>query len=169
MDATPTQPETEKAYDLRIRAAERAHDARRATLENTNSQVLSFSNGAMRAPALVAAGGVAAALGFYSANYTRLAAHPESLITFNSILYWLFASLLLTVIAPGLAYFSQIFFAESIAAEEFAWDAPFIRDTRQSKRWAFAGGIVRWTAIAAVLGSIICLAIGGLSFLSLAR
>lgn len=53
----PSEPETEKAYHLRIRAAERAHDARRATLENTNSQVLSFSNGAMRAPALVAAGG----------------------------------------------------------------------------------------------------------------
>lgn len=88
-------------------------------IANTSSQVLSFSNGAMRAPALVAAGGVAAALGFYSANYARLAAHPEALIAFNTVLYWLFASLLLTVVAPGLAYFGQICFSESYAAEEY--------------------------------------------------
>ncbi|RUW62109.1 hypothetical protein [Mesorhizobium sp. M7A.F.Ca.US.008.03.1.1] len=162
-------PETEKSYDLRIRAAERAHDARRTALENTTSQVLSFSNSAMRAPALVAAGGVAAALGFYSANYTRLAEQPEHLTTFNSILYWLFASLLLTVIAPGLAYFSQIYFSLSIAEEDSVWEAPFIRDTPESKRLKLLGEIIRWGSIGAVVGSIVCLAIGGVTFLSLIK
>ncbi len=159
--------ENEKDFDLRIRNAERSHDARRKGLEATNSQVLSFSNSAMRAPALVAAGGVAAALGFYSANYSRLAATPESLTIFNGILFWLFLSLLLTVLAPGIAYFGQIFYTESMAAEEYHWESPFVRDTPKSKRWNLAGDIARWLAVAVVVASIGCLIAGGVQFLSL--
>ncbi|OQM77575.1 hypothetical protein [Manganibacter manganicus] len=161
--------ENEKTYDLRIRAAERAHDSRRNALEQTGGQVLAFSNGAMRAPALVAAGGVAAALGFYSANYSRLSSSPGNLATFNDILFWLFCSLLLTVIAPGLAYFSQIFFSEAMSEEEYCWEVPFVRDTPKSKRWRLAGNIVRWMAILSVTTSICCLAIGGVRFLALVK
>ncbi|TIV73131.1 MAG: hypothetical protein E5V89_01885 [Mesorhizobium sp.] len=161
--------ETDKQFELRVQAAERAHDARRTALNNVSSEVLSFSNSAKRSPALVAAGGVAAALGFCSANYTRLSAHPEALTTFNMVLYWLFASLLLTVMAPGLAYFAQACFAESLAAETYEWEQPFIRDTTASIRWSRAGAVFRWAAIFFVVGSMICLAIGGVAFLSLVR
>lgn len=159
--------ESEKDFDLRIRSAERAHDARRKALESTNGQVLSFSNGAMRAPALVAAGGVAAALGFYSANYARLAETPESLSIFNGILFWLFLSLLLTVLAPGIAYFSQTFYTQAMANEEYHWETPFVRDTPKSKRWDVAGHMARWLAIGVIVASIGCLILGGITFLSL--
>ncbi|MER8387294.1 hypothetical protein NKH14_17555 [Mesorhizobium sp. M1380] len=161
------EPELEKTYDLRIRSAERAHDDRRTALQSVGGQVLSFSNSAMRAPALVAAGGVAAALGFYSANYGRLAANPENLAIFNEVLFWLFGSLLLTVIAPGLAYFSQILFAMALAEEEYHWKSPYIRDTPKSKRRTMVGQCFRWATILTIGASIVCLVIGGFSFLSL--
>lgn len=159
--------ETEKEYDSRIRSAEREHDARRKAIESTGNQVLSFANAAMRAPALVAAGGVAAALGFYSANFSRLASDPTNLATFNSILFWLFMSLLLTVIAPGLAYFSQIFFSEAFSKEKYHWQHPFVEETTASKRWNVAAHVARVVAICAVVASIACLIAGGWMFLRL--
>lgn len=159
--------ETEKEYDARIRSAEREHDARRKSIESTGNQVLSFANAAMRAPALVAAGGVAAALGFYSANFSRLASDPDNLTTFNRILFWLLMSLLLTVLAPGLAYFSQIFFAEAQSKEQYYWEHPFVRETAASRRWNAAAHLTRAVTIALVLASIVCLAVGGFMFLRL--
>lgn len=164
----PSAAEREKTFERELRSAERAHDRRNTGLESTNNQVLSFANAAMRAPALVSAGGVAAALGFYSANYTRLAQEPANLETFNAILFWLFLSLLLTVAAPGLAYFSQICYVSAIVKETYHWDHPYVRETKKSKRLERAGDAIRWLTILAVFASIICLCIGGAKFLYLA-
>lgn len=159
--------ETEKEYEQRIASAERAHDWARKAAEQHNHQVEAFSLLGMKTPALVAAGGVAAALGFYSANYTRLKVDPANLTDFNSVLSWLFIALVLTSAAPGMAYFSQIAYVSSLWKKEHEWEHPFVRETASSKRWEIVGDICRWAAVALTAGSIILIVMAGYQFLSL--
>jgi hypothetical protein len=169
MAETDDNGETREQYEYRIKSAEKAHERRRAQLVFHGDQIDSFSNAAMKAPALVAAGGVAAALGFYSANYIRLVESAGKLELFNEILLWLFTSLLLTVAAPGLAYFSQIAYQVSISNQTFNWDFPYTHDTKWSKFYHVLGDCFRWAAIIVVMGSIGCLIVGGVNFLSLVK
>ncbi|MGW6778317.1 hypothetical protein ACWF50_09725 [Brucella pseudogrignonensis] len=150
-----------------LEAAERAHVRRLDAWSKHSDHVLSYSNAAMKAPALASVGGIAALLGFYSANYSRLSANPEILTTLNDILFWLFLSLLLTVIAPGLSYFNQIAYVSSLAKETYHYEHPYIRDTKASKRYERVGDVMRVIAILVVIGSIACLMRGGYLFLQI--
>ncbi|MES0098513.1 hypothetical protein [Mesorhizobium sp. M0019] len=133
------------------------------------AQIQTFSSDAMKAPGLVAAAGVAAALGFYSANYSRLSASPDNLETFNSILFWLFASLLLTVCAPGFAYFSQIAYMRAVYAEKYGYEYPYTEHTAGSKRFTLVGDAFRWASVLLIALSILCLIRGGILFLHIVR
>ncbi|MBZ9603942.1 hypothetical protein [Phyllobacterium chamaecytisi] len=160
-------PETVEQAAERRRLAERAFDSRLQDRKNLSDQVLSFSNAGMKAPALAAVGGVAALLGFYTANYAKLSQDPANLQTFNSILFWLFLALLFTVMAPGLAYFGQLAYSDAVANEEHSYERPFVRDTKRSIWMNRIGNFFRWFATFVTLAAIICLAIGGWMFLRL--
>jgi hypothetical protein len=114
----------------------------------------------MRAPALIAAGGIAAALGFYSANYDRLVQSPGTLGTFNEILFWLFLSLLVPLGMPALAYFSQIAYAHCLDNQKLSYDLPYVSDTRKSRIYRFLGDLCRWLGVACFLISVIFLVSG---------
>ena len=159
--------ETEKAKEARVKAAERAHDRDFKAIEIHNRQIEVFSIAAMRGPALVAAGGVAASLGFYSANYSRLVDKPTALLLFNDTLTWLFAGLLLTLLAPGLAYFSQIAYLDSVAEHRHTWDHPYVTAGRRSKIGERIGDVLRWSCVLFVLASIAAVGVGGAKFLKL--
>lgn len=134
-----------------------------------SDQIESFANTAMKAPALVAAGGVVAALGFYSANYARLASSPDLLMGLNETLYWLMASLLATVLAPGLAYLSQIAYAASVSKERLDFNYPYVHNTWKSKTYLYIGDFFRLLTVLVVVISIVMLALGGWKFLLLVR
>ncbi|MGO8059172.1 hypothetical protein ACC716_13245 [Rhizobium johnstonii] len=161
------EEETEKLRDLRIRTAERMHDRDFKALEIHNKQAEAFAVAAMRAPALVAAGGVAASLGFYSANYARLVGKADALTLFNDSLSWMLGGLLFTVLAPGLAYFSQLAYLDAVSSRTNDWEHPFSHDTRRSKIAEQVGNVCRWVCVVVVLASIACVATGGLKFLHL--
>ncbi|RZS82045.1 hypothetical protein EV217_2858 [Phyllobacterium myrsinacearum] len=160
-------PETSEQRAERMRLAERAFDNSAASRKVTSEQILSFSNAAMRAPALVAAGGVAALLGFYSANYSRLHESSASLQIFNDVLFWLFAGLLMTVMAPGLAYFSQLAYYEGLAAEKHSYVYPYVTPSRKTKIMNAIGDFCRILATLIVVASIGSVAYGGYRFLEL--
>ncbi|MCM2440569.1 hypothetical protein HGO34_12670 [Agrobacterium vitis] len=162
-----TKEETEAEQELRIRSAERAHDRDLKGVEVHSKQIEAFAQIAMRAPALVAAGGVAASLGFYSANYERLAGHAEALKLFNDALTWMLMGILLTLLAPGLAYFSQLAYLDSVSSREHHWFSPYSRATRRAKIGEIIGNICRWSCVAVVTASIACVATGGIKFLHL--
>ncbi|WP_155734640.1 hypothetical protein [Brucella intermedia] len=151
----------------KMEAAERAHVRRSDALSKHGDHVLSYSNAAMKAPALASVGGIAALLGFYSANYTRLSEKAEVLATLNDILFWLFLSLLLTVVAPGLSYFNQLAYVSSMSKETYHYDHPYIRDTKASKWYERLGDFMRILAILTVISSIGCLMRGGYLFLKI--
>jgi purine-cytosine permease-like protein len=145
----------------------RAHDRVTKAMEVHARQVDAFSVAAMRAPALASAGGIAATLGFYSANYSRLAESPERLVTLGDILFWFFLATFLAVLAPGAAYFSQISYMDSLNKQSYDTESEFTSETPSSKRSEHIGNFFRWLTVAITSLSIICFAIGGLRFLTL--
>jgi len=159
--------ETEKQHDLRIRGAERAHDQELKGIEIHQRQIEAFALAGMRAPALVAAGGVAASLGFYSANYSRLVGKADALALFNDSLAWMLGGLLFTILAPGLAYFSQLAYLDAVASRVHDWNHPFAHDTRRTKIATHIGNVCRWACVSVVLLAIGCVSAGGLKFLHL--
>ncbi len=159
--------ETEKDRDARLRAAERAHDQDAKWFEMHTKQIEAFSTAAMKAPALVAAGGVAAGLGFYSANFARLSQKPEAVALFNESLYWMLVGLLFTLLSPGLAYFSQLAYSDSIMHREHSTFPPYSKDSKRSKIGAVIGDVCRWACVLSVALAVISVAGGGLKFLDL--
>lgn len=126
-------------------------------------KIEAYATAAMKAPALVAAGGLAASLAFYSANYTRLKVNPENLDSFNSVLAWLFLGLLFNVAAPGLAYFSQHAYAEYHRISK-----PPLNGRKPRRKLYFRVGLIcQWAAVFLTVGSITSVSIGGLVFLRL--
>jgi ABC-type Na+ efflux pump permease subunit len=144
----------------------RAYDRVVKAMEVHAKQIEAFSIAAMRAPALASAGGIAATLGFYSANYSRLAAASESIGTLRVILFWFFLAAFLAVLAPGAAYFSQLLYQDSLSRETYEAESEFTVETAASKRSKQIGDIFRWLTVLITASSIVCFAIGGLRFLT---
>lgn len=159
--------ETEREHEARIKFAERIHERDIKGQEVHSKQIEAFSVAAMRAPALVAAGGVAASLGFYSANYDRLSGKPEALHSFNGSLTWIFFGLLLTIVAPGLAYFSQLAYLDSLGERRHIYEPPFSVEGKRSRVGRWIGDTFRWLCVLVVLASIVTVSIGGIKFLTL--
>lgn len=159
--------ETEKDRDIRLRLAERAHDQDAKWFEMHTKQIEAFSTAAMKAPALVAAGGVAAGLGFYSANFARLSPKPEAVALFNESLSWMLVGLLFTLISPGLAYFSQLAYSDSVMHREHHFFPPYSRNSKRSKIGQVIGDVCRWACVLSVALAVVSVAGGGLKFLDL--
>ncbi|MBX5001873.1 hypothetical protein HJB72_28535 [Rhizobium lentis] len=145
-----------------------AHEAQRKSMSEHMAVVGTFSSAAMKAPGIAAAGAIAALLGFFSANY-RAIAGTVGQSYFNEALILFGSSVLLTVLAPGLAYFSQLSFLWSVGKESLNWERPFVQETTASKRMFLVGTLFQVLAIIVVLGSIGLLVGGGWRFLLLAH
>lgn len=161
--------ETASQLDRRIKEAQRAYEQKAKAEEVHGDHIKAYSLAAMRAPALVAAGGVVAALGFYSANFDRLSADPAKLDILNQILFWLFLSLMLTVIAPALAYFGQLAYQDALRNETHHYEWPHFRLTRRHRIALRVGIVCRWITVAVMTSAILALVVGGIMFLHLVQ
>jgi hypothetical protein len=162
----PPPTEWQKRY---WHEAEREHDRQDAGAEQHSRQVEAFAVQGIRTLALTSAGGIAAILGFYSANYERLSQTPTALSAVNGILANLFLAMLATLICCLLAYFSQVCFAAAVYSRERNWVHPYVQNTKKSKRYSVIGSIVRWFAILSVIVGAICVGAAALTFLSIVR
>ncbi|TCA02771.1 hypothetical protein [Rhizobium leguminosarum] len=165
---TPENDERRQQMEWLRGDAHIAHEIHHKSMSEHMAVVGTFSNAAMRAPAIAAAGAIAALLGFFSANY-RAIAGTSGLSFFNEALILFGSSVLLTVLAPGLAYFSQLSFLWSLGRDQLRWERPFVQETGASKRLFFVGTLFQVLAIAVILGSIGLLIGGGWRFLLLAH
>lgn len=155
------------AQEVEFENARLAHAAVNKSMETETAMVATFGNAAMRAPALAAAGGIAAILGFFSANAGILRG-TIAVDDFNSALLWFFASIFGCVLAPGFAYFSQGFFVWSKGAQSHHFERPFVRNTLRSRCFFCIGVVFQIGAICLTILSIIALVIGGIAFLEVA-
>jgi hypothetical protein len=154
--------------DIKFEDARLAHAAANKSIEIEAAMVATFASAAMRAPALAGAGGIAAMLGFFSANAGTLRG-TAAVEDFNSALFWFFASILGCVLAPGAAYFSQECFVWAREAQAQAKEPPFIRDTRRSNLLTLAGVGFQVFAISFTVVSICTLIAGGREFMNVAN
>lgn len=161
--------ETATQLDRRIKEAQRAYDQRAKAEEVHGDHIKAYSLAAMRTPTLVAAGGVVAVLGFYSANFDRLSTDPAKLDILNQILFWLFLSLMLTVVAPALAYFGQLAYQDALRHEMHHYEWPHFRPTRRHRIALRVGVICRWVTVVIMTLAIAALAVGGIMFLHLVQ
>lgn len=160
-------PETPEEFKERIRQGERAHDSHRRETDGMLKLLESFANSAMRAPMLVAAGGIAGALGFYSANYARLSETTGALTSLNDVIYWLLLSLLCSVIMPASAYLAQYFYLVSMHKIELVWSYPYVNRGKYSKFLNYVGEFFRISSYVLFVLSVLFICFGGLSFLEI--
>lgn len=154
--------------EIEFENARLAHSAANKSMEIETNMIATFGNAAMRAPGIAAAGGIAALLGFYSANGDVLRG-STAVEDFNSALLWFFGSVLACVAAPGAAYFSQLLFVHSKGEQTHHFDRPFIRGTRKSKLYFYLGATFQIVAIVLTLTAIVALVAGGMCFAEVAR
>ncbi len=163
-----TEPlDTATQLELRIKEIRHAYEQKARAEEVHSDHIRAYALAAMRAPALVAAGGVVAALGFYSANFDRLSAEPAKLDILNQILFWLFLSLMLTVVAPGLAYFGQIAYQHALRNDARPSERPDLEPSSRYKNAVRLGIMLKWITVAVMTLAIVALAVGGIKFLHL--
>lgn len=146
----------------------KAHESHNKNFADTFNMVAGFSNAAMKAPAIAAAGGIAALLGFFSANAVRVQATSEAIISFNFALAWFFASVFCCVLAPSGAYLSQGLFVWSLGAKTQHWEHPFVRETKKSRLFSRIGICIQIATIFLVLLSMAFLLAGVTRFVALA-
>ena len=160
--------ETRDEYDIRTKAAETQHAVFHSNSEATFNMVAGFSNSVMRAPALAAAGGIAAILGFFAAHGNDLRG-SVAIDDFTAALSWFFGAVLLCVIAPGTAYFAQTSFVSAFGAYSLDYDFPYVHKTNRSKQWAAIGTTFQVFTIVVVMGSFVALSMGAWHFMNVAR
>jgi hypothetical protein len=153
----------------RWKEAERAFDFEESYVEQHNKQVVDFAILGIRTIALTAAGGIAASLGFYSANYARLAEKPANLTNLNAVLACMFSALLCVLFCCLTAYFSQLCYVASLRERERHYQFPYVRVTDRSKKWSSFGDAWRIGAIILAILATTLLCVAGLSFLSLVQ
>ena len=161
--------ETDDEFKERIRRAERAHDKWVKAEEIHARQIEVFSIAAMRAPALAAAGGIAAAIGFFSANYAMLKQTAGTIELFNGMLLWFFVALIFSVLTPGAAYFSQLAYQDAIHRMENTFDHPYVIQTKGTKFATIVGNAFRWLAVIFNIFAIFFVCLGGYKFLLLVK
>lgn len=149
--------------------AERAHDWQDSAAHSHMDQLEAFALQGIRTLALTAAGGIAAVLGFYSANYDRLASDASSLRAFNGTLAVLFTAMLFTLLVTLCGYFSQVFFAAVVYSRKRNYSPPYVEDSAKTPRLMLYGNINRVLAIVFAIAAALCLGVAGMSFMSLVR
>ncbi|MGL4487941.1 MAG: hypothetical protein ACRCU5_00665 [Rhizobiaceae bacterium] len=156
--------ESDDQFKERKRLAERAHDQNDKAEEVHAGQIEAFSIAAMRAPGLAAAGGIAAALGFFSANYSVLKHTTGATELFNAMIGWFFLALIFAVLAPGAAYFSQLAYQDSLQRRTKTYEHPFVTTTKGSDMAEQVGNFFRWFTVIVNLGAIVAICFGGYKF-----
>lgn len=163
------QDAMDRYIDLELELAKRAHEVERDHAAAHWKQAEAFSLLTLRSIGLVSAGGIAAVLGFFSANYQRLVDIPGSIDRLNGILGGLFVALLLGLLSAGAGYWSQTLYAKAKWDLTFSTTRPFITETKASKLETLIGSIFRWCSIVFAVAAIVVLMVAGWLFLGVIR
>lgn len=171
-DAPKTPPDPTEHDKQRYKEAERSFDALDNATEMHFRQIEAFAVLTLRMLALTCAGGIAAVLGFYSANYLRLSQSPASMTVLNGILGTLFIGMLLTLVAAGFAYFSQMSYAQAVFTRIRSYEFPYVTN-REGKggtsEWIQRGDAIRVLATVFAGAAGACLIVAGYSFVGIVR
>lgn len=155
------QPEDPRGFEIRMRAAERAHDTRDSWITESTSTTIAFGVETLKATALISGGSAAALLAFMGA----LVAHDQGGLAawFPWPLSRFVAALVLTCLGTASAYLAQMCFTRSLAHHQKDWAYPYVVDTAGHDRWRRAGLVFQGLTIFLVLASYAALVVGYLA------
>lgn len=160
MDA-PQQPppfkptlDPKERLNLRVRAAERAHDDMTQFGNEANAAAIKSAEEAIKAVILINGGSCVAMLAFIGTLASKDLLSTEQLSRIIVPLFYFGSGVASGIVAAVAAYFTNLMIAGSSNRQTREYEVPFLRETVSSKRHRRWGELFRWLAILAMALSI---------------
>jgi hypothetical protein len=151
---------SKEAFDLIIRAAERAHDDEKEFGAKSNEAAIKASEEAIKAAILINGGSSVAMLAFLGSVASKDLLSPAQLAALTRPLLFFGFGVAAAVIGSAMAYFTNLMIAGSSIRKQREYQFPFLRSTLSSKQHWIWGEVFRWLGIIAVTTSIVLFVAG---------
>lgn len=153
----------DEQLQMRVRAAERAHDAETEFSKAANAAAVKNAEEAIKAALLINGGSSVAMLAFIGTLVSRDFLSPAQIAEITKPLMWFAWGVGASMLAAAAAYFTNLYIAGSSSRRERSYETPFTRDTPDTKRRGRLGEAFRWLGILAMISSMGCFAAGLIS------
>jgi hypothetical protein len=150
----------DEQLQLRVRAAERAHDTETEFSRAANAATIKNAEEAIKAALLINGGSSVAMLAFIGTLVSRDYLTPVQIAEITKPLIWFAWGVGAAMIAAAAAYFTNLYIAGSSSRKERKYEEPFLQVTDESARSAKRAEVARWVGIIAMVISIACFAAG---------
>lgn len=152
--------ESTERLEMRVRAAERAHDDETEFAKGANQAAIKAAEEAIKATLLINGGSSVAMLAFIGTIASKDVFAPSHLMQIAKPLIVFGAGVALSVVGAACAYFCNLMIAGSASRKTRHYEEPFLRPTPSSRRHWLWGEIFRYCGVIAVLGAIVCFVAG---------
>lgn len=166
MDA-PQQPpaykpilEPKDQLEMRVRAAQRAHDDEKEFGQGANQAAIKAGEETVKASLLINGGSAVAMLAFIGTLASKDTLPRLHLMEITKPLLWFGAGVALAAVGSAAAYFTNLMIAGASTHKSREYEHPFLRATVLSNRHRIAGEVFRYLAVAAIAASIGCFIVG---------
>ena len=150
----------DEQLQMRVRAAERAHDDERDFATAANAAAIKNAQEAIKAVILINGGSSVAMLAFIGTLVSRDFLSPSQMADITKPLMWFASGVGAAMIAAAAAYFTNLGIAGSSSRKMRNYEQPFTASTPSSIRHGKFGEVFRWIRVAAVIVSMGCFASG---------
>lgn len=147
-------------FEIQQRAAERAYDNNNEFVRGSNEAAINNANYALRTLVLINGGAAVAILAFIGSLVSGSDTFGSHLTELASPLMWFAWGVALATIGVGLAYVTNYCITGSAAHKTYHNEHPFVRETKASKRWFWAGTVFQILAMAAAIASLVMFVLG---------
>jgi hypothetical protein len=150
----------DEQVQMRVRAAERAHDNETVFGNAANQAAIKNGEEAIKAALLVNGGSCVAVLTFLGTLASRDHLSAAQIGAMVSPLFWFAAGLVAAMMCAAMAYFTNLTIAGTSSAKQREYETPFVRDTPASQRYRTRGEWFRWAAFICMAASLGCFVAG---------
>jgi hypothetical protein len=142
-------------HELKLRAAERAHDEAINFSSTTNTAAIENANLALRTAVLINGGAAVSVLAFIGglASQGKLTLGPQ-LTQIATTLLWFAMGVAAATLSMGLSYFTNYSIAAHSSSHQRQYEHPYLLETDKSQGWSRAATIFRWVSIGLAFGSL---------------
>jgi hypothetical protein len=155
-----TDPDPQKLFDAKIRAAERAHDDEAAFHRYVNEAAIKAGETVIKTAILINGGACVAILAFLGSLASQGRIGSAQLSDVAGALASFAFGVAVGALAAGAAYATNYLIAQLSASRAREWEAPFIRDGQKSKRRRHIAWCFHVLAVFFGAGSVLAFVIG---------
>jgi hypothetical protein len=137
----------QQQLEMRIRAAERAHDVSNEFARGANQAAISSGQEAIKALVLINGGSCVAMLAFIGTLASKSLLTSAQITQVIRPLFFFGGGIAAAMVAAGAAYLTNLMIAGSVSRRNFNYDHPFVHPTPASRRHYYAGEVFRYVAL----------------------